>query len=131
MRTQYITTDLELESPNDLTPIAQEFEDDVLVQFCGAMGDRHTASFGLFREGSVATDINFFCDLVENLSDSSQKLWNSCTRIDFNIGYEAGDEPKSWRSSIPTEVLTRIAKNRGDIVITIYPHGTYRLVDET
>ena len=126
MRTQYITTDLELESPNDLTPIAQEFGDDVLVHFCGAVGDRHAASFGLLREGSVATDINFYCDLIENLSDSSRKLWDSCTRIDFNIGYEAGDDPKSWRSPIPTEVLARITENHGDIVITIYPHGTNR-----
>ncbi|AFY38300.1 hypothetical protein Lepto7376_1990 [[Leptolyngbya] sp. PCC 7376] len=129
MRTQYITTDLELESPNDLTSIVQEFEDDVLVHFCGAVGDRHAASFGLFHEGSVASDINFYCNLIENLSESSRMLWDSCTRIDFNIGYEAGDEPKSWRSPISTEVLERITKNRGDIVITIYPHGIYSSVD--
>ena len=126
MRTQYITTDLELESPNDLTLIAQGFGDDVLVHFCGAVGDRHAASFGLFNEGSVDSHINFYCNLIENLSESSRELWDSCTRIDFNIGYEAGDEAKSWRSPITTDVLARITKNHGDIVITIYPHGTYR-----
>ena len=126
MRTQYITTDLELESPHDLRPIAQEFGENVLVHFCGSVGDRYAASFGLFHGGSVANDINFYCDLIENLSASSLKLWESCTRVDFNIGYRAGDQTKSWRSLIATEVLLRITQNHGDIVITIYPHGTYQ-----
>ncbi|MGD1938918.1 MAG: hypothetical protein ACFCA4_15400 [Cyanophyceae cyanobacterium] len=126
MQPQYITTDLELESLYDLTPIAQELGNNLVVNFCGEVGDRHGAFFGLFQEESVATDISFYCDLIDKLSGPSRKLFESCTRIDFDIGYEAGDEVNKGRSPISTDVLTRVIKNHGNIIITIYPHGTYK-----
>ncbi|MEM9772682.1 MAG: hypothetical protein AAF889_14005, partial [Cyanobacteria bacterium P01_D01_bin.73] len=68
MQSQYITTDLELESPYDLTSIVRELRDDLLVNFCGEVGDQYGAFFGLFQEESVATDISFYCDLIDKLS---------------------------------------------------------------
>lgn len=125
MRTRYITTDLDLEAPCDLAAIQNEFSDDVLPHFCGPIGERFRASFGLYSLGSESGDIEFFCALIESLSDESKDILAKCSKVDFNMGYEAGSEPKSWRTTLPGQTLERVASVGGDIIVTIYPVGTY------
>ena len=125
MRTRYITTDLDIEGPTDLSLLVEEFGEEVVPHFCGPVGELFTASFGIASSGSESADINFFCTLIQSLSDDARELIKSCTKIDFNLGYEAGKQPKSWRSVLPNEDLERIASVGGDVVVTIYPYGTY------
>ncbi len=130
MRTRYITTDLDIEGLADLSLIVEEFGEEVVPHFCGIVGEAFRASFGIASCGSESGDINFYCTLIDSLSDDARELIETCTKIDFNLGYEAGNQPKSWRSILPNEDLERIASVGGDVVVTIYPYGTYSKTDD-
>ncbi|MEM9556215.1 MAG: hypothetical protein AAGC60_18295 [Acidobacteriota bacterium] len=121
MRTRYITTDLDLEGPDDLSEIAHQLDRDLAVHFCGQVGRVFRATFGLLqRTSDESSDIDFLCELAEALDPAARALWDRCSRIEFNIGYEAGSEPRSWRSRILTETLAQVSRLGGDLVVTIY-----------
>ncbi len=121
-RTRYITTDLDLEGPIDLEPIARAFGDDEIVHFCGPAGDHYRSSIGLAApSGSESADIEFFCMLAEALDERCRSILRSCSRIDFNLGYEGGSEPRAWMSRLTAEAMKRVASLKGDVVVTIYP----------
>ncbi len=66
-----------------------------------------------------------FCMLAESLEGELRSLWDSCSKIEFDLGFAAELEPRRWHTRLDTSVLKRVASLGGDIAITIYPPGTY------
>ena len=122
MNIQYLNTDLEIESKSDLSKIVEEFGEDVLLHHHGEIRGYQHASFSL-AGGSVDADatINSLCDLVLGLPKDVREIWDdSCSRV-FDIGYESGKSPHTFRSEIRAGTIERVAKIGGSVVITIYP----------
>lgn len=123
METHYLNTDLLIESKSDLSRIVQEFGDDVSVLYHGETRGYQHASFEVDRSGtSAGADevINAFCDLVENLPEEAREIWDGCCSNVFDIGYESGPSPRSFRSELRAPTIRRVAAIGASVVITIY-----------
>ena len=122
MNAQYLNTDLEIESKDDLARIVEEFGEDVLVLNHGETRGYQNASFEI-AGGSADADsaINSFCTLIEQLPKDVREIWDGCCSRIFDIGYESGKSPQSFRSEIRAATMQRIAKIGAGVVVTIYP----------
>lgn len=122
MDVQYLNTDLEIESKSDLSRIVEEFGNDVFVHHHGEIRGYEHASFSI-AGGSADADatINSFCTLVEQLPKDVRQIWDGCCSRIFDIGYESGTSPKTFRSDIRAATIQRIAELGASIVVTIYP----------
>jgi hypothetical protein len=122
MNVQYLNTDLEIESKDDLARIVEEFGEDVLVLYHGETRGYQNASFEI-AGGSADADsaINSFCTLIEQLPKAVREIWDGCCSRIFDIGYESGKSPQSFRSEIRAATMQRIAKIGAGVVVTIYP----------
>lgn len=118
----YLNTDLIIESSDDLTPIADDFRDDVIVMYNGKWGKVNRAAFEIAGIHSDANEtIQYFCMLVEGLDKKLRSIWDSCFSKVFDIGYESGTSPQNYSSVIRPETLKRVAGIGAAIEITIYP----------
>ena len=123
MEVQYLNTDLEIESEGDLSKIVDEFGEDVLVLHHGEIRGYQHASFEIAgSSGSTNPDdiINYFCDLVDGLSQEAREIWDACCSRVFDIGYESGSTP-NFQSEIRAGTIERVAGVGASIAITIYP----------
>ena len=121
---RYLNVDLLIKSREDLTPIVSEFGDDVLVLTNDKTGEFYFAYFEI--AGSHAgpnEDIEYFCSLIEGLSEKSRNLWESTFYRIFDMGYEAGTSNNSYSSDLRESVLKRIASVNASVRITIYPYA--------
>ena len=122
MKVHYLNTDLELESSEDLTPIVEEFGDDVSVLFNGKARGIYMATFeaaGAF--GDPESIIEYFCMLAESLDGEAKELWGKCFSKKFNIGYEGGTSHQSYESNISSSTIERMAQNGVCFAVTVYP----------
>jgi hypothetical protein len=69
-----------------------------------------------------------FLTLIESLPDPARELWDGCTSRTFSYGFEGGCDFPALDTTIPTDLLLRIARLGADIGITVYP---YRPNDES
>jgi hypothetical protein len=122
MTTHYLNTDLEIDSRDDLTPIVDEFGDEVVCLHNGPWGSHNRAAFevaGLSQDASSC--IRRFCALVEGLTPEARTLWDGCTRRTFDIGFQAGDDRENCQQLIDQDALAQIAAVRAHLVVTVYP----------
>ncbi len=117
----YINTDLEIESVEDFSPIVESFADDVVVLYHGTVLQKFRVSFESVDVAANANvTVNNFCKLIEALPISARKIWDrSLTKI-FDIGYQAGVEPRSYSSEIQPDTIERLAALSAGIRVTIY-----------
>ncbi len=120
MQIRYLNTDLELESPNDLTPIVDAFGEDVFNLYHGEARGHYLATFEN-GEGSPDTVIQLFCTLVEGFDPALKQQWDQCYSRVFDIGYEGGAHQNSYTDELHAETLQRVAALNGSIRITVYP----------
>lgn len=120
---QYLNTDLDLICDVDPAVLASEFESRDLVAHVTPGDD------GLYYalcEGSNDTEpepnIARLLDAIEALSVPARELWDRCSKREFNIGYDCGDEPWSFNQGISNHVLRRMAECGASFRITLYPH---------
>lgn len=144
----FINVDLELASSESVQPLVTELGENISSYYCSNIDE--IANLALdFREikgvdfydtyndekdliGSVDIYINEFCNLLEELSEESRRIWNGCHRKEFDIGFQAGNTPKSFQTQIRTETIKRCGKLGATILITVYPNFNYeyRLKEE-
>ncbi|GAA6154137.1 hypothetical protein [Pseudoteredinibacter isoporae] len=125
MKIYYINTDLELESPEDLTPIVNEFGESVFNLYNGEGRGHYLATFeSNHNSGSPDAVIQFLCGLVESFEPEERRLWDQCYSRIFDIGYEGGTHRQSYTDEIRPETLSKIAALNASIRITVYPMDT-------
>ena len=122
MEIHHLNTDLELESPKDLTPIVEAFGEDVVNLYNGEARGHYLASFEL--AGSVDSPdsiIQYFCMLAESLEGEEKYLWNNCYSKIFDIGYKCGAGHSSYTDEVRSNTLERVVALGASIRVTVYP----------
>jgi hypothetical protein len=120
---QYLNTDLDLVCDVDPVVLAAEFESRDLVAHVTPGGD---GLFYVLCEDSNDTEpepnIVRLLDAIESLSGPARELWARCSKREFNVGYDCGDEPWSFNQGVSNQVLRRMADCGASFRITLYPH---------
>lgn len=117
----YLNTDLIIESSDDLTSIADDFGEDVIVLYKGKWGKLNRAAFEIAGIHSDANEtISYFCSLVKGFNNKERAIWDSCFSKVFDIGYESGTSPHNYSSLRRADTLKRVADIGAAIEITIY-----------
>lgn len=136
--------DLELASSASIQPLILELGDKIFPLYPGGeVGDGKSAGLEIRdyppgedwiyksyddKENLVGgTDvlISAFCDLIENLSVESRRIFDKCHRKEFDIGFESGNTLKSFHTQIRAETIRRCAELGASVMITVYPHLNY------
>lgn len=120
----YLNTDLDLQSAYDISKLASFFEARGMKLLHVTPSDDATWYATIEPDVShdePATDIDLLLTVFESMPESLQTEWFSCSRREFNIGYDCGDEPWAFNQAIPSDLLGRLAKASGTLRITLYP----------
>ena len=120
---QYLNTDLDLVCDVDLATLAAEMESHGLAAVVRSGDD------GLFyvtcednHDTEPEPNVKRLLDAVESLSDSASNLWARCSKREFDVGYDCGDEPWAFNQGLSNDVLRRMADCGASFRITLYPH---------
>ena len=70
---------------------------------------------------NAETTILELLESIENLDAESRKAWLGCSRREFNLGYDCGDEPWAFNNAVSVESLARMAALGIAMRMTIYP----------
>ena len=120
---QYLNTDLDLVSNQSLDSLCQEM---ISQGLCGHVtpGDDglHYAMFEDHNDDVPEPNIVKLLDALDNLSQDATNVLRKCSNIEFNIGYDCGDEPWSFNQGISNESLRRMAEHGASLRVTIYPY---------
>ena len=65
--------------------------------------------------------IRAMLDLIESFDESKMSIWDSCTRKDFDIGYDGGPDSPYICQELSPETIARIARLGAGLRITVYP----------
>ena len=109
---KYLNTDLDLTSPNDLTALAAVFDSQGVfpLHVTHVEEGLWQATFKTNESYTeLETNIAAMVAVVESLGEPHRSVWLGCTRRDFNIGYDCGDEPWEFNQGLSCELLGRIA----------------------
>ena len=120
---QYLNTDLNLVCDVDPTLLVAEFETrDFAI-------DVRTGDDGLFyvmcedaHDTEPEPNISRLLDVVDSLIGPARELWNRCSKRQFDVGYECGNEPWGFNQGLSNDLLRRLADCGSTFRITIYPH---------
>jgi hypothetical protein len=122
--TQYLNTDLDLESGDDLSPLTDELH---LQKWAVLHSSRHDD--GVYRaglehmwnsEGGPERVIRAMLEQISKLPSPLQALWASATQRDFNIGIEAGSTPHATQWTLGPELIELIASAGASVTVTVY-----------
>jgi len=59
--------------------------------------------------------------VAESLEEPHRSMWSSCTRREFNIGYDCGAGPSAFEQGLSSGLLGRIAAVGASLRVTLYP----------
>ncbi len=125
-QTQYSNTDLDLESSHSLATLAQELRKSCDVLHCT---ENDAGTWQMTVEAShdentcdrdAGLDITAILEAIASVSPEAKKEFDSCSRRDFNIGYECWD---SWayNRGLSHTALRLVVDARCSISWTLYP----------
>lgn len=121
---QYLNTDLDLRSAEDLTPLS------AVLEACGLweihLKQQEDGSwFAIFSAGCGGAEadqsITALLAVIEALAPEDKAMWSRCTVKEFNLGYQCGTGPRPFTQGLSSEVVARIAAVGASMRITIYP----------
>lgn len=119
---QYLNTDLDLVCDVDPSGLAREFGNRDLV---APVTPGEDGSFYVLCEDNNDTEpepnIKRLLDAVDSLSDKSRIIWERCSKREFNVGYDCGEEPWAFNQGLSNEILRRIAESGASFRMTLYP----------
>ena len=125
MSIQYLNTDLDLIAAEDLSPLAAHFEANAFLSLrCDREPDGNWyGTFEIFAETYEEPEacIQAMLAVIELLDGPPRDVWQSCTRREFDIGYDCGSDPWAFNNRLTAETLRRIAECGASLRITIYP----------
>lgn len=121
----FINLDLELESDEDLAPLAAHFGNKVFVLHCEEDAGRFRLALEAVIRGALSEDAaactEHFLTLLDALPPPLQALWQRCDRRVFDYGFEGGTDGPPCLALLGSDQLRRIAGFAADLRITVYP----------
>lgn len=122
VRTEYINTDLLLESEADVSALVAYFNTancfDLYVS-----EDRRSAGFEsniTADEATPAQTISALLDAIQLLEGDLLERWRACTVRELDIGFNCGTQPYAMNHKLPADLLKRVAEAGLTLVITHY-----------
>jgi hypothetical protein len=120
----YLNTDLDLESADDLTALAAAFEVAGVRALHVTLGE-DGLWYAMFetdeQHAEPESNITAMVRVVESLQEPLRSTWASCTRREFNIGYDCGADPWAFNQGLSCGLLGRMAAAGASLRITLYP----------
>lgn len=126
-RIQYLNTDLDLVAARDLMPLTGALQS-LGVRPLNVQQGTDGQWYSLLE---ITTDlekyepeetIRVMLDAIEGLEVESKQLWAECSKREFNIGYDCGDEPWAFNNGLARATLERMASVGASLRITLYPY---------
>ena len=108
----YLNTDLELLSPENLTPLVAAFEERGLLTLHAGQVDEAAWEANLETEAQYDApkpNIAAILAVVEALPEPMKAIWAGCTHRRFSIGYDGGNEPRALQQMLSNQLLGQIA----------------------
>jgi len=129
---EYINLDLDIESADDLAPLAMFLDKNAcLLSHENIDGiDYITVEASLGNEGITPNiSVRKMLDLIESLPEELYKLFsNSKSRI-FDFGFEGGYETEPLRSDLSADLLQLSSKHNISFRFTIYSYREEEAAD--
>ena len=125
MEIRYITLDLELDSPSSLDGVVSELEPAMSIHHHGRKNGLHVVALGLLAEGSPEQTVSHVCALLEGLSPPARRALDQCTRRVVDLAFESGTTPTNVTSTLPADLVRRLADLGLAVAITLYRVGFY------
>jgi hypothetical protein len=120
---QYLNTDLDLVSSCSLDDLCAEITE---RELCGHVTHGEDGLWYAMFEDCNAEEpepnIKNLLDALDQLSPAAVQVLRQCTKIEFNIGYDCGDEPWSFNQGLSHETLRRIVEHGASLRVTLYPY---------
>lgn len=119
-QTEFLNIDLDIEANFDLTILVEEIGLEATVMRNDKNRERYFASFetGAIRANEIIAE---YKKIIDGLSPEAKLLWNKCSKRSFDIGFESGLEPNSFKIKLSQETISALYELNGEIVVTIYP----------
>ena len=121
---QYLNTDLDLTSADDLTELAETFKAGGVFPIHVTRGD-NGMWYATFETNAQHTEpepnIAAMLAVVESLVPLLRSVWAGCSRREFNIGYNCGREPWAFNQALSAGLLGRMAAAEATLRFTLYP----------
>jgi hypothetical protein len=119
--TYFLNVDLDVFSRSPLEPLAQALGPKVIELYVGQDRHLYRAHFELSSSRKSAdARIAGFVQLVKGLPRPARAVWNRAYRRDFNIGIQAGFEPRFYELAVTAETLKLASDVNARVVVTVY-----------
>jgi hypothetical protein len=122
---QYITVDLELDSPASLDHVVAELDPSVSIHLHSREDGLHRVALGILAGGSPEATVSHVCDLLEGLSPPARRAWEQCTRRVVDLAFESGTSPQCVTYALPAALVRRVADLGMAVAVTMYRVGFY------
>jgi hypothetical protein len=123
---QFLNVDLDVRSPTSLQPLIDDLGEDVIVLHSGEVHGHYIATFASRGSGDANELIGALCRLVENLATDARRTWDEAFSKVFDVGYQAGNGPTSYESTLRPETVAAVAGVGGALRVTVYPPPSAR-----
>ena len=80
------------------------------------------AIFEDFNADEPEPNIKNLLDALDQLSPATAQILRQCTKIEFNIGYDCGEEPWSFNQGLSNETLRRVVEYGASLRVSLYPY---------
>jgi hypothetical protein len=118
---EFLNIDLDLESNSDLSPIIQEFGDNLIVMNNKKEKGLHKVSFELAGlNGDPDYLFEKYFKLIDGLSEGGKGLWDGCNKKVFDLGFESGENSGGLQAELPQSIVNKLASLSATIAITVY-----------
>ncbi|QDU79408.1 hypothetical protein Pla110_11180 [Polystyrenella longa] len=124
--TDYITTDLDLYSPQSFHSLRRELERQCLLLHYHEHEERESFAVVeciLEEESPTAEqEITQLLDVIVKLNSNARKEWNNCSKRVLNLGFRTGDNSRfhAYKCDISESLVRQAAVLGCSIEITIY-----------
>lgn len=123
--THYLNTDLDIVSSLPLADLASKLESLGLAPLHITQGDDSLwyCTLETIKSDHEGPESNIadMLTAIESLPEELIGVWNTCTKREFNVGYNCGEEPWAFNQGLSTGVLRRMAKCGSTFRVTLYP----------
>lgn len=124
----FITLDVDIVSEEDLTPLANYFEEPAFV----LRNQRVDSLFYLSlepcwfseQEKTPENCAKFFVEEIAKLPNELKELWSRAKSKTFDFGFESGNVQPYYKSEISLETLAKVVAVGASFIITIYQIST-------
>ena len=124
----YLNTDLDLVSPDDLVELTSALESRGVFSLSPTLGNDGLMYITFETLASYIepeANINAMVTAIESsLMDGTaphNEAWWRCTKHEFNIGYDCGDEPWAFQQGLSVGLLSRMSALGISLRWTLYP----------